>query len=93
VARLAGHVLASRILHHQIVARLGRLVHSGHPRPTRASPGATNVGGNRVSLTLFCLLVLTVLLPRAGLLTDLERANTARTLAAIQTAERDEDLT
>lgn len=46
-----------------------------------------------MTLTLLCLLVLTVLLPLVGLLTDLERADTARTLAAVRTAERDEDLT
>ena len=39
-------------------------------------------------LTLLCLLVLTVVLPIVGLLTDLERANTARTLATAQAALR-----
>jgi hypothetical protein len=39
-----------------------------------------------VTLTLFCLLVL----PVAGLLTDLDRAATARTLAAIQARQRGE---
>jgi hypothetical protein len=43
--------------------------------------------------TLLCLLVLTVLLPIVGLLTDLDRANTARTLAAIQAAQHDENPT
>lgn len=43
--------------------------------------------------TLLCLLVLTVVLPLAGLLMDLDRADTARTLAAVRTAEQDEDLT
>jgi hypothetical protein len=41
-----------------------------------------------VTLNLFCLLVLTVVLPMAGLLADLERAHTARTLAAVQAALR-----
>jgi hypothetical protein len=44
-----------------------------------------------MSLTLFCLLVLTVVLPMTGLLTDLDRADTARTLAAVRAAaQRDE---
>jgi hypothetical protein len=43
-----------------------------------------------VTLTLSCLLVLTVVLPVAGLLTDLDRAATARTLAAIQARQRGE---
>lgn len=42
-------------------------------------------------LILFCLLVLTVLLPVAGLLTELDRADTARTLAAVQASQRGED--
>lgn len=41
--------------------------------------------------TLFCLLVLTVVLPLAGLLSDLDRASTARTLAAVQARNHDED--
>ena len=41
-----------------------------------------------MTLTLLCLLVLTVVLPLAGLLTDLDRADTARTLAAVQAALR-----
>jgi hypothetical protein len=44
-----------------------------------------------VCLTLFCLLVLTVVLPLAGLLSDLDRASTARTLAAVQARHHDED--
>ena len=42
-------------------------------------------------LPLFCLLVLTVLLPVAGILTELDRASTARTLAAIQARQHGED--
>lgn len=42
-------------------------------------------------LILFCLLVLTVLLPVVGLLTELDRADTARTLAAVQASQRGED--
>jgi hypothetical protein len=41
-----------------------------------------------VTLTLLCLLVLTVMLPIVGLLTDLDRADTARILA--EAALRDE---
>jgi hypothetical protein len=44
-----------------------------------------------VTLPLFCLLVLTVVLPVAGLLTELDRADTARTLAAVQASEHHED--
>jgi hypothetical protein len=44
-----------------------------------------------VPLILFCLLVLTVLLPVVGLLTELDRADTARTLAAVQASQRGED--
>jgi hypothetical protein len=44
-----------------------------------------------VTLPLFCLLVLTVLLPAAGILTDLNRADTARTLADVQARQRGED--
>jgi hypothetical protein len=44
-----------------------------------------------VTLTLFCLLVVTVVLPVTGLLTELDRANTARTLAAVRAAQRSED--
>jgi cytochrome b561 len=43
-----------------------------------------------VPLTLFCLLVLMVVLPVAGFLTELERADTARTLAAVQATLRGE---
>jgi hypothetical protein len=42
-----------------------------------------------VTLILLCLLVLTtVVLPLVGLLSDLDRADTARTLAAVQVALR-----
>jgi hypothetical protein len=41
-----------------------------------------------VGLTLLWLLILTVVLPVIGLLTDLDRADTARTLAAVQAALR-----
>jgi hypothetical protein len=44
-----------------------------------------------VPLTLLCLLVLMVLLPVAGLLTDLDRADTVRTLAAVEASQRSED--
>jgi hypothetical protein len=44
-----------------------------------------------VPLTLLCLLVLMVVLPIVGLLTDLERASTARTLAAVEASQRGED--
>jgi hypothetical protein len=44
-----------------------------------------------VALTVLCLLVLTVVLPLVGLLTDLDRADTVRTLAAVRAAVRDED--
>ncbi len=44
-----------------------------------------------MTLPLFCLLALAVLLPVAGLLTDLNRADTARTLAAVQASQRGED--
>jgi hypothetical protein len=46
-----------------------------------------------VTLTVVCLLVLTVVLPLVGLLSDLDRANTARTLAAVQASQHDEDPT
>jgi hypothetical protein len=39
-------------------------------------------------MTLFCLLVVTVVLPAVGLLADLDRATTVRTLAAAQAALR-----
>lgn len=41
-----------------------------------------------MGLTLLWLLILTVVLPVIGLLTDLDRADTARTLAAVQAALR-----
>jgi hypothetical protein len=41
-----------------------------------------------VGLTLLWLLILTVVLPVIGLLTDLDRADTARALAAVQAALR-----
>jgi hypothetical protein len=44
-----------------------------------------------VPLTLLCLLVLTVVLPIVGLLIELDRASTARTLAAVQAIQHDQD--
>jgi hypothetical protein len=44
-----------------------------------------------VTLTLFCLLVVTVVLPVTGLLTEVGRANPARTPAAVRAAQRGED--
>lgn len=41
-----------------------------------------------LTLTLLCLLVLTVVLPLTGLVSDLDRTDTARTLAAVQAALR-----
>lgn len=43
-----------------------------------------------MTLTLLCLLVLTVMLPIVGLLTDLDRADTARILAEAEAALRGE---
>jgi hypothetical protein len=42
-------------------------------------------------MPLFCLLALAVLLSVAGLLTELNRVDTARTLAAVQARQRRED--
>lgn len=71
---------------------LGRLVRSGDPAsPSSLSGFYRPLEGSRVCLTLFCLLVLTVVLPLAGLLSDLDRASTARTLAAVQARRHDED--
>jgi hypothetical protein len=44
-----------------------------------------------VILSIFCLVVLMVLLPMAGFLTELTRADTARTVAAIQAHQRGEE--
>jgi hypothetical protein len=64
-----------------------RSLRPGLPHPFLVLLAAMSVGGSHVPLTLFCLLVLTVVLPVAGLLTDLDRASTARTLAAIKRRE------
>jgi hypothetical protein len=57
-------------------------------RSPLASPDLPTVGGTRVTMTLFCLLVVTVVVPAVGLLADLDRASTVRTLAAAQAALR-----